>query len=85
MGEIGGQKVLLGRWSGVSVRLNWRSDLVQTDVFQISGRGMSLLCDALAYGGTLGEYVQFVRQHDAGIVAFMMEGVYPGVTFSKHM
>ena len=77
--------MLLGHWSGISVRLDWRSDLVQTDVFQFSGRGMSLPCDALAYGGTLGEYVQFVFQHDAGIVALMIEGVYPGVIFNKHL
>ena len=82
MGEVNGQKVLLGVQSGISVRLDWIDSTLQPDLFQISAKGMSLPCAALS-GGTLGEYVQFLRAHSVGVAALIINGLYPGIQFDK--
>ena len=82
LGEVNGQKVLLGQQFGVSVMLDWLDDPLQPDLFQISGRGMLLPYAALS-GGTLGEYVEFLRTHVAAIGGLKIEGLFPGVIFNK--
>ena len=79
-GDLNGQKVLIGRQEGFSVRLEWKEEAGK-DIFQISSRGLSLPCSFVP-GGTLGEYVEFQRSNGV-ITGLTIPGLKPGNIFKK--
>ncbi len=82
VGELHGQKVLLGHLGDFAVKLDWKPDMAK-DMFQISGRGSWPLPCPFISAGMLGQYVEFLRDTSGEINGMIIEGLFPGIIFVK--